>query len=201
MDFEQHWINFIKQKHTVKHYVRHMTLFPWNRPSVRLLGNICECVTETRDSPSADRDRRDEVPRVSVLLTDEDGLSVRVLVELRLEVDVGDVDDDVWVELRSGEPSSGEVSGEVTGRRHHAHPVNRLAHVADVGGPELESDRSVVGALEGSAFGPPRKGVVSGVVGILLICSGELRRDVWMSWCWWWWLRWCRWWLWWWWKF
>lgn len=87
---------------------------------------------------------------------------------------MGDVDGDVGVKLCGGEPRSGEVSGEVAGRRHHADPVNRFAHVAYVGRPQLEPDRSVVGAFEGSTFGPPRKGEVSGVVGILLIRSGEL---------------------------
>lgn len=45
--------------------------------------------------PSSDSDGSDEVSRVSLLLAGEDGLLVRILVDLCLEIDVRVVDDDV----------------------------------------------------------------------------------------------------------
>jgi len=60
-----------------------------------------------------------------LLLTGKDGLLVRVLVDLRLEVDVRVVDYNVRIKLGRRVPRSGEVAREITARLDQIDSIHR----------------------------------------------------------------------------
>ena len=74
--------------------------------------------------PFSNSNSSHQVSRVTGLLACEQGLLVRELIQLGLEVDVSLVNSHIGVKLSSREPRACKVTREAAARRHHLCPVH-----------------------------------------------------------------------------